>query len=90
MIWREQKKELLKPLLISERAFAEILIDFIIDLPITKKKSTNCLVVIDRLIKAPLLQGMGKITAETTAKRLYETFYPYYGISRAITSDRGT
>jgi hypothetical protein len=89
-IWRERKKGLLKPLLISERAFAEILIDFITDLPITKKKFTNCLVVMDRLIKAPLLQGMGEITAETTAKRLYETFYPYYGIPRAITSDRRT
>jgi hypothetical protein len=89
-IWRERKKGLLKPLLIPERAFAEILIDFITDLPITKKKSTNCLMVVDRLTKAPLLQGMGEITAETTAKRLYETFYPYYGIPRAIINDKRT
>jgi hypothetical protein len=80
----------LKPLPIPERAFAEILINFIIDLPITKKKSINCLMIVDRLTKAPLLQGIKKITAETTAKRLYETFYPYYGIPSAITSDRGT
>jgi hypothetical protein len=89
-IWREQKKGLLKPLLIPEKAFAEILINFITDLPITKKKSTNCLMVVDRLTKAPLLQGIREITAETIAKRLYETFYLYYGISRAIISDRGT
>jgi hypothetical protein len=89
-IWRERKKELLKPLPIPEKAFAEISINFITDLPITKKKSTNCLMVVDRLTKAPFLQGIGEITAETTAKRLYETFYPYYGIPRAITSNRGT
>jgi hypothetical protein len=89
-IWRERKKGLLKPLPVPERAFAEISIDFITDLPMTKKKSTNCLVVVDRLTKAPLLQGIGEITAEATARRLYETFYPYYSIPRAITSDRGT
>jgi hypothetical protein len=90
IIWRERKKGLLKPLLIPERAFAEISIDFITDLPMTKKKSTNCLVVMYRLTKAPFLQNIKKITAEATARKLYETFYPYYGISRAITSDRGT
>jgi hypothetical protein len=89
-IWRERKKELLKPLPIPEKAFAEISIDFITDLPIAKKKSTNCLIVMDRLTKAPFLQGMGEITAETIAKRLYETFYSYYSVPRAITSDKGT
>jgi hypothetical protein len=54
-IWRERKKELLKPLFIPEKAFAEISIDFITDLPMTKKKFTNCLIVMDRLTKAPLL-----------------------------------
>jgi hypothetical protein len=80
----------LKLLPIPERAFAEISIDFITNLPTTKKKFTNCLVIVDRLTKAPFLQGMGEITAETTAKRLYETFYSYYDIPRAIISDRGT
>jgi hypothetical protein len=88
-IWRERKKGLLKPLPILERAFAEISIDFITDLPMTKKKSINCLVVVGRLTKAPLLQVMGEITAEATARRLYETFYSYYGIPRAIISDKG-
>jgi hypothetical protein len=54
-----------------------------------QKKSTNCLVVVDRLTKAPLLQNIKEITAKATARRLYETFYLYYGILRAITSDRG-
>jgi hypothetical protein len=79
----------LKFLSIPEKAFAEISIDFITDFPTTKKKSTNCLMVMDRLAKAPFLQGIEEITAEATAQRLYETFYPYYGIPRAITSDRG-
>jgi hypothetical protein len=79
----------LKLLFISKRAFAEISIDFITDFPMTKKKFTNCLVVVDRLTKALLLQGMEEITAEATARKLYEIFYPYYGISRAIISDRG-
>jgi hypothetical protein len=75
---------------IPEKAFAEISIDFIIDLLETSKKSTFCMVIVDRFSKAPLLQGILEITAKATAKRLYETFYPYYGIPRAITSDRGT
>jgi hypothetical protein len=76
----------LKPLFIPEKAFAEISMDFITDLPMTKKKFTNCLVVMDRLTKAPLLQNIGEITAEATARRLYEIFYPHYGIPRAIIS----
>jgi hypothetical protein len=73
-----------------EKAFAEISIDFITDFPTIKKKSTNCLMVMDRLTKAPFLQNMREITAEATVRKLYETFYPYYGILRAIISDRGT
>jgi transposase InsO family protein len=90
IIWRERKKGLLKLIFISERAFAEISIDFITDFPTTKKKSINCLVVMDRLTKALFLPDIGEITAEATARKLYETFYPYYGIPRAIISDRGT
>jgi hypothetical protein len=89
-IWRERKKGLLKPLSIPKRAFAEISINFITDLLTTKKKSTNCLIIVDRLTKAPFLQDIKEITTEATARKLYETFYPYYSILRAITSDRRT
>jgi hypothetical protein len=47
------------------------------------------MIIVDRFSKAPLLQEMSEITAKAIIKRLYETFYPYYGISRAIINNRG-
>lgn len=89
-IWRDTKRGLLKPLPIGERVASEISLDFITDLPPSgEKDATNCLVITDRLTKGVLLEAMADISAEATAKRIFYTWYPYHGLPRAITSDRG-
>lgn len=90
-LWRESKQGLLKPLPIPERTFAKISIDLITDLPPSKKRGfTFCMVVVDRLSKAPLIEGMKDTSTQAVSKRSYRVFYPYYDISHTLTSDRGS
>jgi transposase InsO family protein len=77
-------------MLILERIWGEISIDFITDLPPSgRDNATNCIVVTDWLTKGVELEGMHDISAKAVAQRLFERHYPIYGIPTAITSDRG-
>lgn len=90
-IWREAKHGLLKPLLIPQRIWAEISVDFITGFPAAEgNKETNCLVITDRLTKSVILVGMGSITADALAEVFLVHFYMHHGLPTAITSDRGT
>lgn len=87
--WREQKKGLLKPLPVPDRMWQEVSMDFITDLP-ESEGCTNMLVIVDRLSKAIILEGMKKIDKETVAWTLVRHLVGKHGFPRAITSDRGS
>jgi hypothetical protein len=90
IVWRDTKYGLLKPLPIPERIWADILMDFITDLPLSKEdQATNILVITDRLTKGVILVGMVETTAERVATAFLTYFYMHYGLPLAITSDRG-
>jgi hypothetical protein len=75
---------------IPECIWGELSIDFITDLPPSRRdNATNCMVVTDRLTKGVKLEGLHDISTEAVARRLFERHYPIHGIPTAITSDRG-
>lgn len=86
--WREQKKGLLKPLPIPDRMWQEVSMDFITDLP-ESEGCTSILVIIDRLSKSVILEGMRDLTKETVAWTLVRHLIGKHGFPKAITSDRG-
>jgi transposase InsO family protein len=87
-VWRELKKGLLKPLPVPERPWQDIALDFVTDLP-TSNGHTNILVITDRLTKGVILEGMGEITAETTAWAIIRTLVRRHGFPLFMVSDRG-
>jgi transposase InsO family protein len=88
--WREQKRGLLKPLPIPNRIWREISIDFIVDLPPSRRsQAINCMVITDRLSKGKIYEPMTDISAEAVADRLLWCFVRHHGIPAGIVSDRG-
>jgi hypothetical protein len=85
-VWREQKHGLLKPLLIPEQKWQEILIDFVIELPLSKG-CKNMAVITDHLGKGIIIEPMETIDAEATAYMFIKTFYCYHGLPSMIVSD---
>ncbi|EFZ04205.2 Pol [Metarhizium robertsii ARSEF 23] len=89
-VWREKLRGLLKPLPVPDRIWAEISIDFIVDLPPTSSNgATNMMVITDRLSKNVVLEPMLEITAKRTAKTLMKCFVQHHGLPRAMVTDRG-
>ena len=89
-VWRDTKHGLLKPLPIPQRIWAEISMDFITGLPLSKEnQATNLLVITDRLTKGVILVSMVEITAERLAEAFLTHFYMHHGLPLTITSDRG-
>lgn len=66
-ITNSRRQGFLKPLPILERIWSEISMDFITNLP-ESEGCTNMIVVIDRLSKRILVDGLKNIEAETVAK----------------------
>ena len=88
-IWREQKRGLLKPLPIPERAWQELAMDFIVDLPVSEG-CTNILGITDRLSKSSILIPLRSIQAPDVARAFITHVFAHHGLPRAIVSDRGT
>ena len=88
-IWREQKHGLLKSLLISERIWSELSIDFITRLA-PSKDCTSIMVVTDRLSKSIIVVPMKETRAIDVAQTLLEHIFQHYGLPTAIVPDRGT
>ena len=65
-VWRDWKHGLLKPLLIPKWKWQEILIDFIIELPLSEG-CKNLAIIMDHLGKGAIIEPMEKINAEATA-----------------------
>jgi hypothetical protein len=70
-VWRELKHELLQPLLVPDRFFQEISMDFMVGLP-ESGGCTNLWVIKDRLSKNILLEAMPMIKAEDYAIKFLE------------------
>jgi transposase InsO family protein len=86
--WRDRQQGFLKPLLVPNRIWSEISIDFVVDLHLSKGR-TNIVVVIDRLGKGVRFKGLKDTKAETVAKWFVRDYYPQHYLLRAIVSDRG-
>jgi hypothetical protein len=65
--WRIKRRGFLKPLLIPNRIWLEISIDFITDLP-KLEECTNMVVVMDRLSKGVVTNGLNDLEANIVAK----------------------
>ena len=79
----------MKPLPIPERIWSEISIDFITDLP-ESEGCPNIIIVVDRLGKGVVANGLENIDAETVAKWFIRRYYLHYFLPTAIVLDRGT
>ena len=64
----------MKPLLVLDQIWREILIDFVTDLP-SCNSYTNLLMITDRLSKGVILELIAKITADTVIEVFLNTFY---------------
>ena len=87
--WREQKKGLLKPLPVPNRVWQDVSMDFITDLP-ESNGCTNVLVIVDRLSKGVILEGLKDLNAEAVAWTIVRTLIAKHGFPRTIVSDRGS
>ena len=79
----------MKPLLVPDRIWREILIDFVTDLP-SCDSYTNLLIITDRLSKGVILELMAEITADTVTGVFLNTFYWRHRLLVSIVSDRST
>ena len=85
-IWREQKHGLLKPLLIPERIWSELSVDFITGLA-PSKDSTSIMVVTDRLSKSIIAMPMKETRAIDVAQMLLKHIFQHHGLPTAIVSE---
>ena len=87
--WRSRRQGFLKPLPIPDRIWSEISMDFITDLP-GSEGCKNMIVVVDRLGKGVIADGLENIEAETVAKWFIRNYLPHHFLPAAIVSDRGS
>jgi hypothetical protein len=89
-VWRQQKKGLLKPLPIPDRAWAEISIDFVTGIPPSgQDRAATIMVITDRLFKGVIFEPLTGTTTNDTAEALLWCLIRHHGLPRAIVSDRG-
>ena len=87
--WKSRRKGFLKPLLIPDRIWSEISIDFITEL-LESEGCSNMIVITDRLGKGVVANRLDDLEAETVAKWFIRRYYPHHFLPFAIVSDRGT
>lgn len=83
----------LQQLQVPQRAWKDIAVDFVVELPesqLDNLSCTNIMVVTDRLTKQRHYIATDSIDAITTAKLFYRHIFKLHGLPETITSDRGT
>jgi hypothetical protein len=85
-VWCEQKHGLLKPLPIPKQKWQEILIDFVIKLPLSKG-CKNMAVITNHLGKGIIIEPIKTINAEATIYMFIKTFYHYHSLPSTIVSN---
>ena len=79
----------LHPLPIPEKKWSEVMLDFIVKLPETKKGNDSILVVVDRATKmAHLMPCREQISAYETAVLYWENVGKLHGLPQSLNSDR--
>jgi len=80
---------LLQPLLIPERKWQVVTMDFIMSLPETDRGHTAILVVVDKLTKmVHLIPTTVHVTGEETARLYMDHVWKHHGVPESIVSDR--
>ena len=80
---------MLRPLPIPSRPFEVVTMDFIPELPMTETGFNNVLVIVDKLTKyGVFIPTTTSITAEATARLVFDEVISRYGIPRSLVSDR--
>ena len=85
---REKYHGLLKPLPVPERRWADISVDFVVDLP-ESEGYKNVMVVVDRLSKYRYLIPCNKMEAPDVARMFLRYVWCNHGLPDTIVSDRG-
>jgi hypothetical protein len=82
---------LLQPLGVPDYRWQEVTLDFIVQLPKTKKGHDAIVVFVDRLSKMVHFAACrSDVTAEQTASLYYDHVFKLHGLSEKLVSDRGT
>jgi hypothetical protein len=80
---------LLKPLRIPGQCWESMGMDYVVQLPVTKKGHDAIVVFIDRLSKmVHLVPTTTKVTGEGTAQLFFDNVFKLHGLPRDIVSDR--
>src|SRR6185436_16768979 len=80
---------LLQPLTTPTRRWEQVTMDFIVQLPLTKKKHDAIIVFVDRLTKRAYFQPLTTTaTAPEVAFIFFNTIFRYHGLPKTIISDR--
>jgi hypothetical protein len=87
--WRTRRQGFLKPLPIPDRAWSEISMDFITELP-ESRGCTSMVVITDRLSKGVIAGGLPNMSVEILVSWFLRFYYPYHFLLKAIVSDRGS
>ncbi len=91
--YREGKQGLLKPLLIPDRYWQDISVDFITPLPICNRygrKYEHIMVVVDRLSKKKKFIPLDSLEVESVVQAFLEWIWREEGYPSTVISDRGT
>lgn len=82
---------LLKPLQIPQRYWESVGMDYVVQLPVTKRGHDAILVFVDRLSKmVHLVPTTTTVTGVGTAQLYFDTVWKLHGIPKDIVSDRDT
>jgi len=80
---------LLQPLDIPTRNWEQVSMDFIVQLPVTKKGNDSIFVVVDRLSKrVHFIPTVTKVTAPEVAQLFFDHVFRLHGLPKVIVSDR--
>lgn len=85
---RDAYQGLLKPLPIPDRRWSDISVDFVVDLPLSKR-CQNIMVVVDRLSKMKHLIAMDSLDAPEVARAFLNHVFKLHGLCESAVSDRG-
>ena len=92
-VYKNVKQELLKSLPISDRYFKEIIVDFIISLPICKRNDKNyqhIIIVIDRLFKIKRFAALKFLNVDSVIQAFINWIWRIEDFFEVIISDRST
>ena len=80
----------LRPLEVPDERWQSVSMDFVVELPMTKRGHDAIWVVVDRFSKmVHIAPTTSKVTAEDTARLFFERVFAAHGLPREVISDRG-